>query len=260
MTNLTHPAPAAAAIANANAANADPAGADDTLSAARRVYLSLRQRIVEMSMLPGARIIERDLAEELGISRTPVHEAVQRLAEEGLVEVVPRSGTFVARIPLEGLDEAMMVRNALESAIIEKAAARATDEGVASLRAILEQQAAAIAASDYRAFHRSDEMFHSTLAELSGYPGVWPIILQAKTQVDRYRQLTLPLQGRMDGVLDEHRAVVEAIAAGDPVKAVRAMREHLDHVLPVLEVTRQLRPEFFTTAPGARHAGKAERS
>ncbi len=246
MTNSNHPAEAFQA-------------ADDTVSAARRVYLSLRQRIVEMSMLPGARIVERDLAEELGISRTPVHEAVQRLAEEGLVEVIPRSGTFVARIPLEGLDEAMMVRNALESAIIEKAAARSTPAGVAALRAILEQQAAAIAACDFRAFHRSDEMFHATLAELSGYPGVWPIILQAKTQVDRYRQLTLPLQGRMDGVLDEHKAVVEAIAVGDPVKAVQAMREHLDHVLPVLEITRKLRPEFFTSPAGARAAGRPER-
>ncbi|MFL6711295.1 MAG: GntR family transcriptional regulator [Massilia sp.] len=227
---------------------------DDTVSAARRVYLALRQRIVEMSMLPGARIVERDLAEELGISRTPVHEAVQRLAEEGLVEVVPRSGTFVARIPLEGLDEAMMVRNALESAIIEKAAARATPEGVATLRAILQMQAAAIAASDFRAFHHSDELFHATLAELSGYPGVWPIILQAKTQVDRYRQLTLPLQGRMGGVLEEHNAVVDAIAAGDPVKAVQAMREHLDHVLPVLELTRQLRPEYFAPARAAARA------
>ena len=96
-------------------------------------------------------------------------------------------------------------------------------------------------------------------AELSGYPGVWPIILQAKTQVDRYRQLTLPLQGRMDGVLDEHKAVVEAIAVGDPVKAVQAMREHLDHVLPVLEITRKLRPEFFTSPAGARAAGRPER-
>jgi DNA-binding GntR family transcriptional regulator len=220
---------------------------DTGVSAARRVYLCLRQRIVDMTMLPGERIIERDLAEELGTSRTPVHEAVQRLADEGLVEVVPRSGTFVARIPLDQLEEAMLVRGALEAAIIEKAAARSTPEGVARLRGILEQQAASIEANDFRAFHRSDEMFHAALAELSGYPGVWPIILQAKTQVDRYRQLTLPLEGRMSGVLDEHREVVAAIETGDPARAVQAMREHLDHVLPVLEITRKLRPEFFTT-------------
>jgi DNA-binding GntR family transcriptional regulator len=218
---------------------------DAGVSASRRVYLCLRQRIVEMSMLPGARIVEREIAEELGISRTPVHEAVQRLADEGLVEVLPRSGTFVARIPLDALEEAMLVRNALETAIIEKAAERATADGVARLRAILEEEEAAVQANDLRAFHRSDETFHATLAELSGYPGVWPIILQAKTQMDRYRQLTLPLEGRMTGVLAEHRAVVDAVATGDPKQAVLAMRDHLDHVLPVLEMTRKLRPEFF---------------
>ena len=89
-------------------------------------------------------------------------------------------------------------------------------------------------------------MFHAALAELSGYPGVWPIILQAKTQIDRYRQLTLPLAGRLGEVLIEHRAVVDAIASGDPALAVHAMRDHLDHVLPVLEITRKLRPEYFT--------------
>lgn len=223
-----------------------PLDADAGLSAARRVYTLLRQRIVEMTLVPGTRIVERDIAEELGTSRTPVHEAVQRLADEGLIEVVPRSGTFVARIPLDALEEAMLVRNALESAIIEKAAERRSPEGMARLQAILALQAAAVAATDLRAVHRSDEMFHAALAELSGYPGVWPIILQAKTQIDRYRQLTLPLAGRLAEVLSEHRALVDAIGSGDPAQAVRAMREHLDHVLPVLDITRKLRPEYFT--------------
>lgn len=215
------------------------------ISASRRVYLALRQRIVDMTMLPGARIVERDIAEEFGTSRTPVHEAVQRLADEGLIEVIPRSGTFVARIPLDALEEANLVRHALELAIIEKAAVRATPAQAQALRAILERQAVAIAANDLHGFHGTDEQFHAALAEMSGYPGVWPIIQQAKTQMDRYRQLTLPLEGRMAGVLEEHRAVVEAIEARDPTRAALAMREHLDHVMPVLEVTRKLRPEFF---------------
>ena len=215
------------------------------ISAARRVYRFLRQRIIDMTLVPGARLVERDIAEELGISRTPVHEAVQRLAEEGLIEVVPRVGTFVARIPLDSLEEAMLVRSALELAIIEKAAQRATPEGVARLQAILAAQSACIHAGDKAGFHQTDEAFHEMLSELSGFPGVWPLILQAKTQIDRYRQLTLPLQGRMDGVLIEHSEVVAAIAAGNPANAVAAMRDHLDHVLPLLEMTRKMRPEYF---------------
>ena len=222
------------------------------LSASRRVYQTLRQRIIGMQMLPGSRVVERDIAEELGTSRTPVHEAVQRLADEGLIDVVPRVGTFVARIPLDSLEEAMLVRSALELAIVQKAAERATPAGVAQLRAILTAQAACIGRNDKAGFHQTDEDFHVALAQLSGFPGVWPLILQAKTQIDRYRQLTLPVAGRMDHVLAEHSDVLKAIEAGDPAGAVAAMREHLDQVLPLLELTRKMRPEFFIASPKPR--------
>ncbi|MBK4734333.1 GntR family transcriptional regulator [Noviherbaspirillum pedocola] len=227
---------------------------DAGLSASRRAYSNLRERIVNMELLPGTRIVEKEIAAEFGISRTPVHEAVQRLAEEGLIEVVPRVGTFVARIPLEALDEAMLVRSALEAAIVQKAAERADQQGLARLTAILDEQAECIRNKDIRGFHRTDEAFHATLAELSGYPGVWPMVSHAKTQIDRFRQLTLPLEGRMDEVMREHRSVVDAVASRDPAQAARAMQSHLDHVLPVLEVTRKLRPEFFTAPAEGRAA------
>ncbi|ANA36264.1 GntR family transcriptional regulator [Ralstonia mannitolilytica] len=220
----------------------DPA----TMTASRRVYLSLRERIVEMELLPGTRIVEKALAEEFGTSRTPVHEAVQRLAEEGLIDVQARVGTFVSRIPLNTLEETMLVRSALEVAIIEKAAERMTPEGIHKLNVVLERQAQCAREGNRRGFFRTDEAFHATLAELSGYPGVWQIILDVKTQIDRYRLLTLPLEGRMTEVLAEHRAVIDALASSNPKQAVRAMREHLDRVLPVLEITRRQRPEFFT--------------
>ena len=182
------------------------------MTASRRVYLSLRERIVEMELLPGTRIVEKDLAEEFGTSRTPVHEAVQRLAEEGLIDVQARVGTFVSRIPLNTLEEAMLVRGALEVAIIEKAAERMTPEGIQKLNVVLERQAQCVRESNRRGFFRTDEAFHATLAELSGYPGVWQIILEVKTQIDRYRLLTLPLEGRMTEVLAEHRAVIDALS------------------------------------------------
>ena len=222
------------------------------VSASRRVYQALRQRIVGMLMVPGSRVVERDIAEELGTSRTPVHEAVQRLADEGLIDIVPRVGTFVARIPLDSLDEAMLVRSALELAIVQKAAERATPDTLAQLQAILTAQAACIVRDDRAGFHQTDEDFHVALAQLSGFPGVWPLILQAKTQIDRYRQLTLPVLGRMDDVLAEHSQVLKAIASGNPAAAVAAMREHLDQVLPLLELTRKMRPEYFIASSKAR--------
>lgn len=224
---------------------AGKATGDASVSASRRVYLALRQRIVDMDLPPGARIVELDIAAEHGLSRTPVHEAVQRLAEEGLIDIQQRVGTFVARIPINELEEAMLVRTALELTIVEKAAAQASPEDIERLRAILEAQRVSMLAKDADGFHRGDEAFHAALAEIAGCPGVWRTILQTKTQVDRFRRLTLPIEGRMKGVIEEHSHVVDELSKGRGEQATAAMREHLDHVLPVIEVTRAFRPDYF---------------
>jgi len=218
---------------------------EEARSASKRVYLDLRQRIIDMTLLPGTRIIERDIAAEHSISRTPVHEAVQRLAEEGLIEVVQRVGTFVARIPLDQLEEAMLVRTALEVVVIEKAAAQITPEDILRLKKILADQHACVEAHDMKGFHHADEVFHEALADIARLPSVWPIIQQTKTQVDRYRQLTLPIPGRMDGVVDQHQAVVDALESGSAHDAAAAMHDHLDLVLPVAKIAKTLRPEYF---------------
>lgn len=214
-------------------------------SASKRIYLDLRQRINEMTLLPGTRIIERDIAAEHETSRTPVHEAVQRLAEEGLIEIVQRVGTFVARIPLDQLEESMLVRTALEVVVVEKAAAQIKPQDIEYLKKILAEQHACVEANDFKGFHRTDEVFHGALADIAGLPRVWQIIQQTKTQVDRYRQLTLPMPGRMDGVVGQHQAVVDALENGDARDAATAMHEHLDLVLPITTVAKALRPEYF---------------
>jgi len=214
-------------------------------SASQRVYAVLRQRILDLVMAPGTRIVERDIAAEQGVSRTPVHEAVQRLAEEGLIEVVQRVGTFVARIPVNELEEAMLVRTALEVAIVEKAAQRITPKGLSTLLSIIEEQEVCVSTQDQHGFHRTDEAFHASLADIAGLPGVWRTILQAKIQVDRFRRLTLPISGRMEGVVAEHMAVINALQAGQGQQASQAIRMHLDHVLPIVEVTRAFRPDYF---------------
>ena len=214
-------------------------------SASRRVYLELRQRIIDMTLLPGTKIIERDIAAEHGISRTPVHEAVQRLTEEGLIEVVQRVGTFVARIPLDQLEEAMLVRTALEVAVVEKAATQVTPADITRLKQLLADQHACVEANDIKGFHRADELFHEALADIAKLPRVWPIILQSKMQVDRYRQLTLPIPGRMDGVVEQHKAIVDALEEERVSDAANAMHNHLNLVLPVVQVAKQLRPEYF---------------
>ncbi|HEY1092577.1 MAG TPA: GntR family transcriptional regulator [Burkholderiaceae bacterium] len=213
--------------------------------ASELVYQDLRERILAMTLAPGARISEQEIAAEYALSRTPVHEAVQRLAEEGLIEVRPRIGTFVARIPVHELEEAMLVRTALELAVLERAAARTTPAALKQLDALLTEQRRCARAKDLAGFHKSDEAFHAALAELAGMPGVWRTIAQAKTQVDRFRRLTLPLAGRMQEVVVEHAAVVSALRAGEAKEAMAALRRHLDHVLPAIALTSALQPDFF---------------
>lgn len=223
---------------------ARPAQRAATVSAT--VYRDLRDDILALRRAPGAPIAEKQIAEAYGVSRTPVREAVLKLADEGLVEIYPQSGTFVARIPLAALPEAITIRRVLEEAVARFAAERATRSQVARLRAGLEAQREHAAAGDRDAFHKADEEFHALLADISGYPGFWTIVNQVKVQVDRFRRLTLPLTGRMAEVVTEHEAVVEAIAAGDPDAAAAALRAHLTHLEVSITEARDANPQYFT--------------
>jgi len=185
-----------------------------------------------MAVQPGDKISENDLARRFGVSRTPAREAMQRLADEGLLEIFPQSGTFVARIPYEELPEAMVIRKSLERTTASMAATLATRSQVLTLASIVEQQREAADVGNASAFHRADELFHAKLAEIAGYPGIWKLVLQVKTQVDRFRQLTLVVPHRMFIVIEQHERILAAIQKADPEAAGQAMVAHLDSVLP----------------------------
>src|ERR1700682_3538546 len=135
-----------------NARRADARGRRAETASAT-VYRVLRQEIVSLKRKPGEPIIEKDIALAQRVSRTPVREALLRLSAEGLVDTVSKSGTFVARIPLRALPEAIVVRKALEQVTARAAAIHARRSDVTGLRAILERQREADAAGDRSAFH-----------------------------------------------------------------------------------------------------------
>lgn len=200
---------------------------------------------MSMRRRPGDVISEADIALTYGVSRTPVREAILKLADEGLLDVFPQSGIFVSRIPLAALPEAIIIRKALEETTAQLAAERGSSSQILNLHSILERQREANAAKDSDTFHRADEMFHAAIAEIAGYPGIWTLILQVKVHVDRYRLLTLPQQGRIPRVIAEHEAILDAIEAHDPSRARRAMEIHLESLLDNIAVTQNFNPEFF---------------
>src|SRR6267142_739049 len=228
-------------IATGNRRSGRPRGA----TAASKIYADLRIELVSLQRHPGEAISEAQIALSYGVSRTPVREAILKLSDEGLLEIFPQSGIFVSRIPIAALPEAILIRKSLEATTAQLAAERAAASQILVLHAILERQREANAAKDSDAFHSADEMFHATIAEVAGYPGIWTLIQQVKVNVDRYRRLTLPQQGRIARVIAEHEAILSAIAAHDASGARTAMEIHLESLLDNISVTQNINPEFF---------------
>jgi DNA-binding GntR family transcriptional regulator len=216
-----------------------------TEGSAEAVYLDLKSQILSLVFEPGKALSETDLALRYGVSRTPIREALIRLSDEGLVEIHPKSGTNVSRIPLALLPEAILVRRALEEVTARHAALNATRSGLLGLEARLAHQQELAESGDRMRFHLADEAFHAEIAAMAGYPGIWTLVERAKMHIDRYRRLTLPQEGRMELVIREHTRVLEAIAARDPDAAAGAMATHVEGLKVSIAETRQMNPDFF---------------
>lgn len=214
-------------------------------TAASFVQDELRRSILSMQIVPGAALVEKELTARFGLSRTPVREALIKLKEEGLVEIFPQAGTFVARIPVAAIPEAVFIRQALECATVQLLADLAGPEAIARLDQIIARQHEALESQDQESFHTADEDFHEELAWLAGYPGVWKVAQAAKSQIDRCRRMTLPVPGRMAMVISEHLSIVDALRRRDGEAAIIAMRKHLGTLLPDLVDLQAKHPAFF---------------
>jgi DNA-binding GntR family transcriptional regulator len=211
----------------------------------QQVYDGLREAIVAGTLEPGRRLSENELAELLGVSRTPVREALIRLRDDRLVEIVPQLGTFVARISVSAMADAQFIREALECAAIRLAAERAEPGDIAALDALVERQQTAVDESDHAGFHGLDDAFHGAICDLSGHGVAWAIAQRANGHLNRVRRLSLPQPGYLDKMVAEHREVVEALRAGDADAAERALRHHLRMVLIGVPAIRRDHPEYF---------------
>jgi len=220
-------------------------GRPRTATASSRIYTDLRAELVSLARRPGEAISEAEIALAYGVSRTPVREAILKLSDEGLVEIFPQSGINVSRIPIAALPEAIVIRRALEETTARMTAELATASQILALHSIVERQREADVAHDRDAFHQADELFHATIAEIAGYPGIWKLILQVKVNVDRFRQLTLPQAGRMATVIAEHERILSAIEAHDVDGASTAMAKHIERLLGDIAAMQHINPQFF---------------
>ncbi len=215
-------------------------------SVATRTFDVLLDQILTFRLKPYELVSEKALSEALGVSRTPVREALARLARVGLIDIYPQRGSVVAPLRMSDLAKSQFLREALEVGLLIRAVESPDRmDLVQNLRDEIAVQETFAAISDDRRFYKSDEALHQHIANHAGFPGIWTDIMNAKLHMDRFRYLTFPRIDNMSVVLGQHRAIVDAIEAGDRVAAEEAMRSHLQRVLSVVHFARERFPEHF---------------
>jgi DNA-binding GntR family transcriptional regulator len=234
-----------ASIQSITATALSPISRTDAGPAGRAVYAAVRDAIVTCELEPGQQISENELAAQLGVSRTPIREALARLRDDRLVEIVPQLGTFVSRISVSGVDDAQFLREALETSAVRLAAERARAGDVVELDALIARQELARDAGDAAAFFVLDDHLHSTLCELSGRPIAWTIVERANGHLNRVRRLSLAHPSYIAEMVAEHKVVVAAVGRNDPDAAEDALRHHLRMVLSDLPQIRREHPDYF---------------
>jgi DNA-binding GntR family transcriptional regulator len=204
-------------------------------SKADRVYSDLRRRIRELALPPGTPLRKEEIAAALGVSRAPISDAINRLAEEGLVDVFPQHGSFVAPIRAADVRESLFIRTALETEALRRVAGIANEGLMRTLDENLGEQADALKRNDLARFHDLDEALHASIFSAIETPRASRLLDSARAPLDRVRRASLPQAGRTEATLAEHRRLVDAIRSGDGEFAAAAMRAHLAQVAHAIE-------------------------
>jgi DNA-binding GntR family transcriptional regulator len=221
------------------------------------VYSALRQAVLTSVLKPGQRLNSTELAAQLGVSLTPVRNAIQLLAAEGLIEVHPRSGTFVATVNANDVRETFEIRRALECLAVELATARVTGKELDHLRALLAAMKKPVRNEEELLQHQTDNArFHLTILEAARNGRLLDAYqrLNAHIQIARIHAAETDWKSRLKDERLEHEEIVDSIAAADPARAVKAMRGHLDRAsVSLIDAIEKKKVEKPVAA--ANHAG-----
>ena len=191
----------------------------------------LRDLIVQGELAPGARLNERVLCEKLGISRTPLREAIKLLAAEGLVDLLPNRGALVAALDTGRLAETLQVMGALEGLAGELACRHASEARIADIRRLHEKMLAMHERGDLAGYFRHNQAIHQSIVEASGNPVLANLYRQLNTSARRARYMANLSRERWDAAVREHEAILTALEARDVRTLKRLLRDHLANKL-----------------------------
>ncbi|MBJ7539377.1 GntR family transcriptional regulator [Marinomonas transparens] len=214
-------------------------------SLSQRVYQSLREAILSMRYPPGTVIRKGAICEQLGVSRSPVAEALARLSAEGLVDIIPQSATKVSCFSMDDIREACFLRQALEIAAVERVAQYRNAEELAALTRNVRMQELLVADKDFVGFYQMDEEFHTLLMDFTGFGGVSQVLESVSLHLTRARMLVLPEEGRPIETIKEHKVILKAIKEQNPDAARQAMKHHLGQLVPRIQPLEESHAEYF---------------
>ena len=193
------------------------------------VFNTLRQAILRGELQPGERLLEIHLANKLGVSRTPIREAIRKLELEGLVLMIPRKGAVVAEITEKSLRDVLEVRRALEELAMKLACEKILDEEIEELKAAAKEFENALKTGDVTVFAEADVKFHDIIYRTTDNQRLIQLLYNLREQMHRYRVEYLKREDSHETLLAEHRYIIETLEKRDANEAVKAVCAHIDN-------------------------------
>ena len=198
------------------------------------VLEAIREAIKNGTLQPRERLMEIQLADDLGVSRTPVREALRKLEQEGFIVMVPRKGAYVSDLSMKDVADVFEIRAALEGLAGALAAERITDEELELMERVLVEKGEAINQNDIDKLVEADTKFHEAMYMASRNERLSTIISNLREQIQRFRLTSLSVPGRREDSLKEHRQLLEAIQSRDIQVARQLAQEHIENAETVL--------------------------
>lgn len=226
----------------------DAAGTTLNLPASSQVYEMLRARIISLELPPGERLSRLELAEQFGVSTSPLREAIQRLEREGFVATFRQSRTVVTHINPDMLQQEHFLRTGIECEVVNALAAMPDKAALKKVSAIIRMQRVLIEDPDQiDLFRKLDEDFHGELFAAAGQAPLHLFATEWSSQMARLRTLDLPSEGKLASVVEDHEAIIDAICSGDCHGATDAIRAHLSGTIARLPQIMSQHPEYFAS-------------
>lgn len=205
---------------------------------------TLKDNIIRLELAPGSMLSENELAAQMGLSRTPVREALVELSKVDIVEIYPQRGSAIARIDYDLVEEARFMRLVMEKAVVEQVCRLAAPADIQELRGNLRRYQEYMDQGDSDSGLDTDNNFHYILFRIARKERIFGLIRNLSIHFDRVRRLSLSAV-KDTKVIADHTAIVDAVEAGDAARAVRLMEEHLTRYQYDAKTMREKYPDYF---------------